>query len=208
MYFAKIHRSAYLNLNQAALSDFAKTVVNNIFEEAAYADVKDYTTDLKAKSEAFESALILAADGGKEAIHLKNLAKAELLKALKELADELDYFARGNTAYLIKAGFTLRKKPEAFKGTLLTPTDLTAKSTGVPGQLMVTCKIPQRSLVKMTALEWSIDNVNWNNGTYPSSSRFVVKGLPSGASVMVRLCALGTSERKSDWSAPVTARVL
>jgi len=46
--------------------------------------------------------------------------------------------------YIVNAGFELQKKPEAFNGPLLAPTDVVVKSNGKPGQLIVSCRIPQR----------------------------------------------------------------
>ena len=51
MNYARINRTAYHRLNQTALSLFAKTVVNETFEEATYADVQEFVTTLKSKSE-------------------------------------------------------------------------------------------------------------------------------------------------------------
>ena len=141
-------------------------------------------------------------------MHAKNVAKQELLLALKGLADAIDCYAKGDETYIVNAGFELQKKPEAFTGPLLAPTDLVVKSNGKPGQLIVSYKISQRKHVKLTAVEWSKDKVNWQNGTYQSSTRFVLNGLPSKSDISIRLCALGNSKRKSIWTEPVTASVL
>ncbi len=208
MHISKINRTAFSTLREHELATFAQSVVDNTDQEAAYSDVQSIVTTLKTQTETYDTALNLATNRGRDEVNAKNAAKETLLATLKKLATAMDHFADGNKAYLTEAGFVLKKKPEAFTGELLPPDNLQVQTNGLPGQLIVRCKLPQRSLTKVTALEWSVDEVHWNNGTYPSASRFVIKDLPRNSQVQVRVCAIGSAKRKSVWTDPVTASVV
>ena len=90
------------------------------------------------------------------------------------------------------------------------PTNVFVKSTGNEGELEVTFKLLNREHVLNVAAEHRIVNTDapYQNGTYFSREKGLIKNLPSHSMVEVRFRALGRDDLKSGWTTPITVPVL
>lgn len=139
----------------------------------------------------------------------------ELIVGFNNFSDGLDFFAKGRIPYIANTSLPCQKKGGRKKGgnttTIRPPYDVVAKSNGEPGGVRLSYKIDnaQKNLVLMVALEWSVDGgKTWNNGKYPTETRIELEGMPSHQTILIRLCALASSQRKSVWTTPVEVSVL
>ncbi|MFK8006770.1 MAG: hypothetical protein AB8H03_10375 [Saprospiraceae bacterium] len=209
----KVQRNDFNKLNQANLSVFGQLVVGKTDGNAKYQVMETQVADLKAKSLAYDQALVAAANRGTEFIQLKNIAKQALLVSFNLFANALELYADGNEDFIIETGLSVRAKPT--KSTLplqvpQKPTNIFVKSTGNVGELMVHFELPNKEHVITVAAEHRIVNVDapYTNGKYFSGVKGLMKNLPSQSMVEVRFNAIGRDDLKSGWTTPIVVPVL
>ncbi len=207
----KVNRTYYKKLSQSALSVFALATVNNTKGVSAYKSLAGTVTELEDKATAYAAALQAAELGGRDRVLTKNFAKEEVLHAMDELSNGMDFFCKGSIEFFTKSGLPVQNGAVQHTGELLPPVKFSATATGLPGVVELRYKIDanQRSSVNSIGVEWSIDNgVTWQNGKYGSTkSKMTLTGMPSRQLVLIKIRCLGTRNRVSEWSAEVAVSV-
>lgn len=209
----KVNRSKYSRIRQDALAIYAQMVVSKTFQNPTYADLNTQIADLKAKSEAYDAALLAAAEGGKSLVFTKNQAKEGVIVSMDCLVNLAEVFAKGDEAYLVGMGFEVRHKNTRSRLPLLAPEipqNVVAKSTGNKGELKVSFTLPNREHVVNVAIEYRIANSGepFVNGLYMDTESMVLTGLPQLQMVELRFRSLGRELLKSEWTTPIVVPVL
>lgn len=210
MVLFKIRRSAWTQLPQHSLPNYANNVFNSMDGQLAYASLQPKVDVLQTKSVALTAALDNLPTGNHADVVAKDNAIKELLAAFNDLANGVEAAAT-TEMFVLRTGMELWKTPVSHLGELLPVTDLVAESNGLLGQVLLKFKCPtdQRQQVNTFAVEWSDDAlVTWHNGTYENSERITVSGLPNRKDIYFRVRCIGTRGRSSQWSATVETFVL
>jgi hypothetical protein len=206
----KINKTDYKSATQEGL--FVKS--DNIAVMCADPMYDAVRTEHKAvvvASEQYGVALQEAVSGDKVKGAIKREKKATLLAALDVLATVIEWNAQGSEVYFKGTGFNLNDEPRVANrnASLATPTILRASSNGIRGELQIVIELDSKSGMKQMGFEYSTNKgETWTNGTYSGSTKFIWDKLPSSSEVMLRTRAIGSFNRKSEWSEIVTAAVL
>jgi len=188
-------------------------IVSKTFGNPIYSELTAQIDEVKAKSTAYDEALLAAAQGGTELVFRKNRAKDELILSLNCLVNLAEVAAKDDESYLVGMGFELRKKPVRSRLPLMEPEmpeDVVVKSTGNIGELQVSFKLPNREHVVNVAVEHRVADTSepFVNGLYMESESMVLTGLPHLKMVELRFRSLGRELLKSEWTTPVVSPVL
>jgi len=207
----KVLISFYKRMRQGDLPPFVRSVLLKMENNPTYADLTQVLTQLKTNLATFENALAAAEDGGRQKTADKDLAKEAIYTTLDELSDGIEFFGKKDLPYFIGTGMPLQSKSSHHSDMpLLVPIDFTAKSNGQPGGIEVSYKLDpsQKKAIKMVGFEWSLDQENWHNGDYSSKRKFTVANKPSNQKVFVKIRAIASDGKKSEWTEPVQTSVL
>jgi len=213
MVFLKVQRSDFNQLKQAELAIYAQMVLSKVSENAVYKAIESQTQGLKAKSLAFDQALVAAANRDKEMVKLKNIAKQSLLDSFNIFANVVEVNADGNEDYIIGTGMSIRQKPVRSSLPKVAPDmpiNVFMKSTGNVGELKISFLLPNREHTLNVGVEHRIANTDapYQNGTYFNKEEGLLQNLPKQSYVEVRMRALGRDNLKSDWTTPIVVPVL
>lgn len=213
MELIKVKRSAYTKLRQSQIPNYVHNVVSRTFENPTYADIAPQVLDLKEKVTAYDAALLAAAEGGKGLVFLKNKAKREVIISMDYLANVAEVFCKGEESYIVGMGLEvqqLKKKTRTVTERPEMPTQILAQSTGKVGELEISFNLPNKTQVKMVAVEERIANSGqpFTNGRYMDKDKMVLTGFPQLQMVELRFNALGHDSLKSGWTASIVVPVL
>lgn len=182
-------------LSEAELAQFATNVLTRMKDNAKFASIQPLiTADLKDAAARFQVALQEAADRSRTKIAEKNASRDKLLDVLDTVATHLSLLAGDEPSVVIEAGFNIRQRGQRNNKDLLPVSGLQAWSMAT-GQVLL--EFDPAPLARNYAAEWSTDGANWKNGTYNTARKIVINDLPSRQDVWVRVCALGSLQRKS-----------
>jgi hypothetical protein len=210
MYLPKVKKGQYQNLYNDKLEDFGTQITERCVGKT-YDSVNPEVQILAAEVLKFRALLAEAAIGGRPKVYAKDVQRDAVIKAFNTLVDALERAPEVSVQYLMDLGFELRlSKTASNKGVeMQKPVILVAKSTGEKGELRMEIAVQKGGGLLNVAFEQSVDKgENWVNGTYSSAAGFSWKQLPSASELLIRCRALGTNQRKSEWSEIVTASVL
>jgi hypothetical protein len=210
MRITKIDRSVYRKTTQEALSLFADNVGTKC-NTKEYDILQPEAANVKVAADDYRVALQDAQSGDKQKIAIKKEKKAILLTFLDVLATNIEWKSDGSEAFVLGTGFGLRATTTTSNrnADLDIPNISRANSTGMRGELAMLIDMPKKSGFSQLGFEYSTDQgETWHNGTYSSSNKFTWKQLPPAAELKVRARAIGTYNRKSEWSEVVIAAVL
>jgi hypothetical protein len=210
MYLAKVKRGQYQSLINDKLEGFGTRITEKCVGKI-YEFVQPQVKFLTDQVLLLRTALTEAATGGKPKVYAKNAQQVVVVKALNNLMDALERAPNMSVQFLLDLGLELRlERTTSHKGVELSkPNIVTAKSTGEKGELRVVLEMEKGGGLLNVAFEHSVDKgETWVNGTYSSAATFTWSKLPSAQDLMIRCRALGTNQRKSEWSEVVTASVL
>jgi hypothetical protein len=205
-------RGAFNKRINAALLDYAKFVIMATYQQPMYDTIQIALVDLEQKTAHFENALYAAKFSDELAVTKKNTAQSEVLEALNQVANGLDFFAcyqADGVAYILNAGMkTHQMRAKSLpKSTYLAAPMIQniLPSNIIPGE--ITIVVSKVIGAKNFGFEYSEDEVNWTNGLYSSKKSSTLK-LPSRKDLYIRVRAIGTRNRNSEFSAPVRTFVL
>lgn len=192
------------------LTSFAKTVLAQLYAQAAYHSPPVPEADLRAAIAAFQEAKVEQLDGGRKATALKNQRRAELLDLLRKLAYYVQIACDGELATLLSSGF--QAKNENRSQTPLEKAVLLRVVHGHSGQSLVTTKAqPNVRNWEVVVVELDEDGKPGPNRrtSFQTSSRNIpVDGLTPGKLHSYQARALGGSTGCSAWSDALIQRAL
>ncbi len=202
------NKSNYTRLLQDALNTYSENVVNRTVNVIAYKDIEGSASALRDAQAAYSTALAAAANRGGDEIARKDLAKDVLLNALDLVATEVTSMApkAGDPTIITAAGLQSQAVAQRREGDIEIPTGVKCSPTLISGEMFV--EYDSVDGAAMYGFEWSDDNrETWHNGQYSTKITKALKVSPRKENY-VRVCAIGTRDRKSGWSDPVMAFVL
>ena len=201
----KVLRS-YKKMPQAKLLSFANAISTRMSENELFVAFKIEVDDLKASSSAFSTALVNAADGGRQFTIIKDRCMDVVLTNLDDLADSVDKLAKGDEVIINASGFEVTKTPDSIEA-LSTPKNFEVLNAPRTGEIKASWK-PQAGVTNY-GIEYRLkDETNWKNGTYTSRSQVILKDFEMGSYVFVRIYAIGRAGLKSDYTEPAMVLVL
>lgn len=207
---AKARFSAFTSLAQADLVPYAQNIVDTMQSNPTY---EPFSGDVILVSDSvrdFAASLANMRTGDKATTILKNQRKSTLLGAMRNLGTKLTLAANGDPYFITNAGYDTYNERQNHLNPINTPIITLAQSTGIRGQLLLEIDAQNVSPgVREHAVETSIDDgATWQNGRYVSKLRTTLTNLPSSLNMSVRIRAIGTRNRVSDYSRVVICGVL
>jgi hypothetical protein len=203
----KVKRTSFTRLNNTETSEYAHIVLTKTKGNDAYAVIRALVDELDTDVQRLDGLNAERYNAGKNDTQKRIIAREAVVDTLQKIALVLEANANGNAALLVDAGFTCITGKGAHRPVQLEVPVITKLSpTMVPGQVKV--HLAECRGARSFAFEFSYDNgTAWHNGSYSSKQRntFAVK---TNQEVMVRVKALGASNTVSEFSAPMTSRVL
>jgi len=148
-----------------------------------------------------------AADGGKEATVLKNVARKELENILRQLGEYVQHASFGNEARILSSGFDVAKKREPV-GPLPQATGLVVDQGINSGEVILECDvIPKAAYYEFeyTALP-AIPSSVWERVS-STKHQVNIQGLTKGVEYIFRVVG-NNSDPSRNWSLPVTRLVI
>jgi hypothetical protein len=203
-----VRRGCFTALKQNDLAIFTENAVNLTYLKKEYDSVKPSVDDLKVKFVIFKTSLLASLSDGNLS-EKKKAAYKNLIAALHKLADGLDYFSNGDVSYIENAGMQAQRARQNTRSNdkTLTPPQILGVlvSNTVPGEVEIDfTKVEGASNY---GFEYSENGETWVNGQYSSSTTATIK-LPSRKDLMVRVRAIGTRDRVSEYCTPIKTFVL
>jgi hypothetical protein len=203
---SKVKMSAYKKLNDDELAVFANSLIDNgkdkVFDpfratlEIFSTEMTDYATKLqKAKNK------------GIVEVEAKNSAKETLLLRIDEYSLLVSSLALRDSAVIGKSGFeshtkTVNRPSPTME--LTPPYALSVKYGKNTGEVELSYKLEMPKRVVKNGIEWSEnDGETWNNGTYFSGRKGIVRNLPTRKDLLLRVRSIGAYNRESGFSSAV-----
>jgi hypothetical protein len=203
----KVSRTSFTRLSAPKLSEFAHGVITATQRVAVYALIETQVADLITGVEKLDSLNAERFNSGRLDTQMRAIAARQVLDVLQKIALLLEANSNGNADFIVKAGFQCVAGGGAHRPIQLeVPTITLLSPTLVPGQIEI--HVAECRGARSFAFEFSYDHGNvWHNGSYATKHRnkFSVN---TNQEVTVRTKAIGTSNLVSDFSAPMTCRVL
>ena len=197
----------HLQLNQGDLAPFADSVYRKVFETPKYTKLQPLVIALKPLTEAYETALFNAKDGGKDRTKAKDTAKDALISHLTKVGMTIELESNGDEDYITGTGFPVRQ-PNAKRTVdyIDAPENFTIKNDDKrKGVLNFSWKkgdFATNSIIE----EFVADDV-WKRVASSTTSAAQLTGLPPNATKTFRAYTLGTGSLVSDYSDSVTITV-
>ena len=202
----KIIKRSYKRMAQDKASSFANVVYLRMKDDTQFADFTVNVTELKVRNTAFEVAAGNAADGGRKLTIIKNECHDAMIEQLDEVADQIEYVAKGNEKMALDAGFELVSEAKSVNA-IAPPTDLKAENN-VDRSGVVNLKWKIDKNVVNYGIEYQKEGETvWRNGTSSTSSTAILAGLEAGFYYNIRIYANGRKQLKSDATDYVTVLV-
>ena len=191
------------------LDDYAQDKITKIDAEVAFAGVTPSTASVGTLKDEYVAALA-AADGGDEAdTAYKNQKRKELEEALTLQAWDISRIAGGDIVLFLRSGYEAKKQgsptPPLDEVTTIIFRDY-GKNLGelVPDwNTIANARMYEvRVSTDITDMEGTVIKTET-----ASASKIALTGLPEGDIVYIQVKALGSRNKKSEWSSPVKKRV-
>lgn len=149
-----------------------------------------------------KAANLAALDRGRMAIARRDRAVKRIDNYLTRLAGYVNSECLGDTLKLMGSGFPLVKEAVPISS-LPQPLGLQARPTAYPGQVKLRWNRVPGTLVYQVerALQAPEETDNWVFVSLTSRPQLIVEGLPSYEPQRFRICAVGTKDNKSPYSA-------
>ena len=202
----KIIKRNYKRMTQDKANSFANVVYLRMKDDPKFADFAANVTELKVRNTAFEVADGNAADGGKKLTIIKNECFDVMIEQLDEVADQIEYVAKGNEKLALDAGFELVPEVKSINA-IAPPTGLKAENN-VDRSGVVNLKWKADKNAVNYGIEYQKEGeTTWRNGTSSTSSSAILAGLEAGFYYNIRIYANGRKQLKSDATDYVTVLV-
>jgi hypothetical protein len=130
-----------------------------------------------------------------------------LIHSLKLLASYVQTVSAGDQAIILKAGMSVIRMPQRNKP-VEAPANLSVLVGNATGSIIVKWK--RQTERRQYQVDWWEDSevlTNWTSGSFTTRSKTVLRDLPSGSMVWVRVRAIGAAGI-SEWSRAIKQRVI
>lgn len=185
-----------LSRSEPAFAQFASNVLNHVKGSSKLPTLQTVAdTLLQPACEDYAAAIQAAADGSRTRIAEKRVCRQTLLSALETVARQLNAVPDLSEILILEAGFQPRRQKTLGVAAIGQVDHLKVRAGEQSGEAVVEFdRVPNAYGYH---LEWSADGgEHWTNGTFSTSRRSVMNGLPVRQDVWVRAYALGSRQRK------------
>ena len=197
----------HLTLSQTNLTLHTELIHQKMNNNPTYVDLQPLVTALRPLIDAYSSALLNAADGGKDRTKAKNKAKDELNKLMTKLAKTMEINANDQAEgegddFATNAGFQIQEATTKKKATVIeVPSNFNVVNDTKKGVITLTWERVEGAVTY--AFEELEDNGSWKNGRYCNQTSMTLSGFTLGAKKTFRIKAIGPDTKTSEWSEPV-----
>ena len=198
-------RSKYSNLK---LSEFTKKVIEAMTENVNFPSPSPTLEAIATADAAFDSA-IKKADGGLKIDTMnRNKCRTELTTLLSDLADYVQFIAKGDEIMIESSGFNLNQTKKEPIGELPNASNLKVKAGPNSGSMIVSCKAISGAMFyvfEYTDAPATAES-SWKEVT-STKHQVQIDGLTSGHQYVFR-AAGGGADPSRNWSASISSYVM
>lgn len=184
---------ALVNFYRLTDGDFESkthTIISSLTGNASYPAPDPSLAAVTAAADAFTEALVKAGSGNRSDIAEKNARREELNNLLRNLADYVNFCAKGDRSILLTSGYSITRDPQT---TVITkPENPEVINGNNSGELLV--KVKGVKGAKAYMFEYTTDETQATQSWYSTStstSKFVFNNLTPGQKYFCRVGAVG-----------------
>jgi hypothetical protein len=202
----KIIKRNFKRMTQDKGNSFANVICQRMKADPRFELLMPYVNELKARNTAYELANADAADGGKVLTRIKKDCYTALMNQLDDVADHVEFLAKGDELVVLAAGFELIQEPKSIND-IATPVVLKVENDpDHSGAAFVKFKA-DKNAVNTGVEHQKVGETTWQNGVFSTSNTATLTGLEAGAYYNVRLYSNGRKNLQSDKTVPVMVLV-
>jgi hypothetical protein len=202
----KIIKRAYKRIPQDKANSFANVVYQRMKDDPKFESLMPVVTELKIRNTAFEVANANAADGGKKFTIIKNECFDAMIAQLDDVADAVEFFAKGDEKVALDAGFELIAVAKSINNIAM---PIVVKAENDPDHTGVALfKLIVDKYAVNTGIEYQkAGDTTWQNGTFTTSSVASITVSEAGVAYYFRFYSNGRKGLQSDKTEPVSVLV-
>ena len=189
---------SFKNETQGGLIVFSANVLLKMDGNALYLVHQKDVDQLKITAQAYSNAFNAASTNDEVLNLVKDRKYLELIKQLELVAIAVDNVAKGDKAYIIGAGFKVRKDAQALSE-LPAPTNFSAKNHDRNGAVTLSWDVVLNR-VNYTVQMRIVGEENWKEIASLTPTSFTINDLTRGLHVEFRVRATGTRNIVGDWT--------
>ncbi len=197
MYYTVLY--SFKNLSEPEIILFADNVIQQTTTNAIFASLKSVVDPVRGGYDVFKTAFNIARNGGSTLVADKTKKHKELLVALAELAKGVDDIAKGDKDIITASGFKPSNEAQMLES-LGIPQNFKVYNELENGVITQSWdKVERKTGYLLQMREFGTDI--WQQVAAPTAATFTMKGLKRGLHLEFRVCATGTRNIVSEWSA-------
>lgn len=187
----------YSRLSDAQLDTIAQGVITALNGNPAFPTTNPPIDQFATTKNNFSISLSKSLGGDRTAIAVKNQCRADLLVAMRLLANDIEALCAGDRAKLVSSGFELTSDGDSVPP-LAAPADFKITDGPSKGELKFSCKkVPQAVSYIFEYTENEVtENSKWTSKS-STSKECVFSGLRSGARIYGRVTAVGRKDQET-----------
>jgi hypothetical protein len=195
-----ILRTIFTGAKLPHLAIFVANVVNKMSGNKKYQELQDAITEVKAKLDTFNEALVAAEDALPNVKKRRDEAHEALIFTLHLLSSGIEFFSRGDLEYIEETGMTAQtgEKSRRKVSSMVPPQFTKVVASKIPGH--VDLEYTAIEGTKVYGFEYSEDQITWKNGQYSHITSASVE-IPTRKEIFLRCRAIGPHKAQSEFSA-------
>ena len=180
----------FSQLNDGSFESKTHTIISNLTGNASYPTPDPTLAVVTAAADAYTAALVKAGSGNRSDVADKNAKREELTLLLRNLADYVNFCAKGDRSILLTSGYDITRDPQP---TIITKPENPEVTNGSnSGQLQVRVKSVKGAKAYM--FEYTTDDTmaaqSWYSTT-SSAAKHLFDNLTPGQKYYCRVGAVG-----------------
>ena len=196
---------AFASFTDSNLAAFTKQIIESLTGNVSFPNLPYSVVELTTGLTNFSTAMAAAAQGGTPLTAAKNAAREELLNLLRAEANYVQGVASQDLPMLLSSGFTNIDTNRA-QSPLLKP-DIAALENENAAEMVL--RLQPMANAKAFEVQVRTGTGAWQAaGIFTQARKIVLENLVSGSVYEVQARAIGGSTGYSDWSDPMSHRVL
>jgi hypothetical protein len=202
----KIIKRSFKKCTQEKGNSFANVICQRMKSDPRFELLMPYVNELKTRNTAFELATAEASDGGKVLTRIKNDCYTAVMEQLDDVADQVEFLAKGDELVALAAGFELIQAAKSINDITMPLNVIVENDNEHTGVAIVKYKA-DKNAVNTGVESQKVGETTWQNGTFSTSNMATLTGLEAGAYYNVRLYSNGRKGLQSDKTEPVMVLV-
>ena len=202
----KIIKRGFKRMTQDKANSFANVIYQRMKDNPKFEFLLPTVTELKVRNTAFEVASANAADGGKKYTIIKNECFESMVNQLDDVADNVEFFAKGDEKVVLDAGFELLSVAKSINDIAMPVVEKAENDPEHTGAAIFKLKVDKNAVNTGVEHQKEGDTV-WQNGIFTTSSVAVVTGLQGDTRYDFRFYSNGRKGLQSDKTEPVSVLV-